>query len=164
MAPARPLEPQKQRSPCKLGAPFLNLDDRTPELLQGAVDPARGRWLDEPGAAEQGKNQPDDDADELLPAKPDATAGQVELVGEERTDGQQGTDHQHDGSHDAHCGSCTDLWFHWNDSDWSDARQGTRDGNDHGVLSENRVTMRRSRVPSISCQNAAPRHRSPGSE
>jgi hypothetical protein len=39
--------------------------------------------LHEPGAAEQGKNQPNDDADELLPAEPNAAAGKVELVGEE---------------------------------------------------------------------------------
>src|SRR5215207_616282 len=141
--------------PLLLGAPLLNFDDRTAESLQRAVDPARGRWLHEPSAAEQGKNQPDDDADELFPAKPDATAGQVELVGEERADCQQGADHEHDAGHDAHCGSCTGLWFHGNDSDLSGARQGTLDWNDLGVLAENRVTMRRSRVLSISWEGSA---------
>ena len=63
---------------------------------------------------------------------------------------QQGTNHQHDGGHDAHCGSCTGLWFHGNDSDPSGARRGTLDWNDHGLLPENRFTMRRSRVSSIS--------------
>src|SRR5215216_7848685 len=93
-------------------APFLIPDDRTLESLQRAVDPTRGRWLDEPGAAEQGENQPDDDTDELLPAESDATAGQVDLVGEERANRQQGADHQQDGGQDAHCGSYTGLWFH----------------------------------------------------
>ena len=71
------------------GASSLLPVDRTANSgsLQWAVDPARGRGLHEPGAAQQGEHQPDDGGDELLPAEADAAAGEVELVREERSRG-----------------------------------------------------------------------------
>ena len=90
-------------------APLLNLDDRTPESLQRAVDPREVGGCTRARRRRARHNQSNDDANQLLPAKSDSAASEVDLVGEERANRQQGANDQHDGGDDADRGSCTGL-------------------------------------------------------
>src|SRR4051794_18514581 len=50
-------------------------------LFERVVDAAGSGWLHQPGAPEQGQDQPDNGANELLPTQANATSSEIDLIG-----------------------------------------------------------------------------------